>query len=246
MISLKNITTSHCLNDVTLDIQDGEFIVVLGFTGAGKSTLLNVIAGLTEYKGNVLFNQKDVNLIPTEKRNVGYLFQEVYLFPHLNTFENIAFGLRARGYCNDLINDKVKEVLSLLHISHLSKRYPKNLSGGEKQRIGLARSIIMEPKILLLDEPLSSLDAATSKSIRKELKELQKRLNLTILYVTHNLVEARKLADRIVVLVNGQIRQLGTVQDIFSKQIEDTQDYSFVNLSNKVYDLDYKLFNKNI
>jgi ABC-type sugar transport system ATPase subunit len=223
-ISLKNITTTYCLKNVNLDIEAGEIMAVLGFTGAGKSTLLNVIAGLIEYKGNVYFNQNNMNHIPTEKRSVGYLLQDIYLFPHLNTFDNIAFGLHAGGYPTGEIKEKVNSILELLNITHLIKRYPKDLSGGEKQRVGLARSIILEPKILLLDEPLSSLDPATAKSIRKELKVLQKRLNLTMLYVTHDFAEAKELADRIVVIKEGQIKQLGSVQDIFYQPAEEIRE----------------------
>ncbi|SCZ79465.1 ABC transporter ATP-binding protein [Acidaminobacter hydrogenoformans] len=224
-ISLENITTPYCLENVNLNIEAGEIMAVLGFTGAGKSTLLNVIAGLTEYKGDVYFNQNNMNHIRTERRNVGYLLQDIYLFPHLNTFDNIAFGLRAGGYPDDEIKEKIDSILHLLNITHLKKRYPKDLSGGEKQRVGLARSIIIEPKILLLDEPLSSLDPSTARSIRKELKVLQKRLNLTILYVTHDFAEAKELADRIVVITEGQIKQLGSVHDIFNLPAEEIREF---------------------
>ncbi|WP_353852681.1 ABC transporter ATP-binding protein [Dehalobacter restrictus] len=225
LIRLQNITTPYCLKNVNLDIEDGELMAVLGFTGAGKSTLLNVIAGLTEYAGDVYFNDHNMNRIPTEKRKVGYLLQDIYLFPHLTAFNNIAFSLRAGGSSADVIRNKIEEILDLLHIAHLRDRYPKELSGGEKQRIGLARSIIMEPKILLLDEPLSSLDPSTANSIRKELKVLQKRLNLTMLYVTHDFSEARELADRIVVIAEGQIKQLGSVQDIFYQPVEEIREF---------------------
>jgi ABC-type sugar transport system ATPase subunit len=224
-ISLKNITTPYCLKNVNLDIEAGELMAVLGFTGAGKSTLLNVIAGLTEYQGDVCFNQHNMNNIRTERRNVGYLLQDIYLFPHLNTFENVAFGLRAGGHPTDRIKDKVEETLDLMNISHLKSRYPKYLSGGEKQRVGLARSIVMEPKILLLDEPLSSLDPSTANNIRKELKSLHKRLNLTMLYVTHDLAEAKELADRIVVIAEGEIKQLGSAQNIFYRPVEEIREF---------------------
>lgn len=225
-ISLQNINTPYCLKNLNLDIEAQEFIVVLGFTGAGKSTLLNVIAGLTKYKGDVYFNRKNMNNIPTEKRNVGYLFQEINLFPHLNIFDNVAFGLRTRADAGqrEKIHEKVEEVLELLRITHLIKRYPKELSGGEKQRVGFARSIIREPDILLLDEPLSSLDPSTAKIIRQELILLHERLNLTMLYVTHDFIEAREIASRIVVMAEGQIKQVGRVQDIFSQPVEDIRE----------------------
>lgn len=223
-ISLRNISTPHCLKNVNLEIDAGELVIVLGFTGAGKSTLLNVIAGLTEYTGDIYFNQQNMNNVRTENRNVGYLLQDIYLFPHLTTYENVAFGLRARGCSPDRIRDKVDETLNLLSVNHLKDRYPKNLSGGEKQRIGLARSIIMEPKILLLDEPLSSLDPSTARNIRKELTTLQKRLNLTTLYVTHDFAEASEIADQILVFADGQLKQAGSVERIFNEPEPEIQD----------------------
>jgi len=225
LIKLCNVTTQHCLKNVNLEIDAGELVVVLGFTGAGKSTLLNVIAGLTEYQGEVYFKRKNMNNVPTEKRDIGYLLQDIYLFPHLNTFENIAFGLRAGGWRKTQITAKVEEIMELMHIAHLRKRYPKDLSGGEKQRIGLARSLVRQPQILLLDEPLSSLDPATAKDIRRELKELHKSLNLTMLYVTHDFVEAQELADRIVVLVEGELKQTGSAQEVFSRPSEEIRDF---------------------
>lgn len=224
-IKLRNVTTPYSLTNVNLDIEEGELIVLLGFTGAGKSTLLNVVAGLTEYQGEVYFNQQKMDVIPTEKRDVGYLLQDIYLFPHLSTFANIAFGLRATSCPADIITEKVEAILDLLHIGHLKKRYPKDLSGGEKQRVGLARSLVMEPKILLLDEPLASLDPATAGSIRKEFKALHNRLNLTTLYVTHDFSEARELADRIVVIINGELKQSGSVQDIFYRPAMEVQKF---------------------
>lgn len=214
-IRLHNITTPYCLKNINLDIEDGELMVFLGFTGAGKSTLLNVVAGLTQYHGKVYFNQKNMDNIPTERRDVGYLLQDIYLFPHLNIFNNIAFGLRAAACPADEITKKVEEILVLLNISHLKKRYPKDLSGGEKRRVGLARSLVMEPKILLLDEPLASLDPVTARNIRKEIKAIHKRLKLTTLYVTHDFNEAREMADRVVVIMKGELKQLGSVKDVF-------------------------------
>lgn len=231
-IRLQNITTPYCLKNINLDIEAGELVVILGFTGAGKSTLLNVIAGLTEYQGEVYFNQKNMNHVPTEKREVGYLFQDICLFPHLDIFNNIAFGLRATACPTDKITQKVEKILDLLHITYLKKRYPKDLSGGEKQRVGLARSLIMEPPILLLDEPLSSLDPSTAKNIRKELKLLHRRLNLTTLCVTHDFVEAQELADKIVVIVEGELKQLGSARDIFYQPVKEIQE--FISLAHSI------------
>jgi ABC-type sugar transport system ATPase subunit len=224
LISLQNIGTPYCLKNINLNIQSGERIVILGFTGSGKSTLLNVIAGLTKYQGRVFFNQQNMNNVPTEKRDIGYLLQDIYLFPHLNAYENIAFGLRACACPADTLDEKVQEIMELLHISHLKKRYPKDLSGGEKQRVGLARSLVRQPKILLLAEPLSGLYPCTEKSSRKQLLVVHKRLKLTTLYVTHDFAEARELADRIVVLVDGQLKQLGSARDIFYQPVEEIQE----------------------
>jgi len=224
-IRLENITTPYCLNNINFAIEAGEMVVLLGLTGAGKSTLLNVVAGLTEYHGDVYFNQKNMNHVPTENRGVGYLLQDVFLFPHLNVFENIAFGLRAAACPAGEINKKVGELIELLNITHLIKRYPRDLSGGEKRRVGLARSLVMEPEILLLDEPLSSLDPSTAKSIRKELKVLHRRLNLTTLYVTHDFAEAREMADRVVVILEGKLQQTGSVQDIFYQPVKEIREF---------------------
>lgn len=226
-IRLKNICTPHCLKDINIDIEAGELVVILGYTGAGKSTLLNVIAGLTEYSGEVYFNQKSMNNIRTENRNVGYLFQDIYLFPNLNVYENIAFGLKANGYSANLICEKVTQTLDMLRITHLKDRYPKYLSGGEKQRVGLARSIIMEPKVLLLDEPLSSLDPSTADAIRNEIKTLQKRLDLTMIYVTHNYYEAQELADKIVVLSEGELEQIGPPYAIFTTPETEIREFVY-------------------
>jgi ABC-type sugar transport system ATPase subunit len=224
-ISLRNIITPYCLKNINLGIEKGELMVLLGFSGAGKSTLLNVIAGLTEYQGDVYFNQQNMNRIPTEKRDIGYLFQDIFLFPHLDTFNNIAFGLRATDCPSSEVNERVEDMLVLFRIGHLKNRYPKELSGGEKRRVGFARSLIMEPKILLMDEPLSSLDPVTARTLREEFKEIHCRLNLTTVYVTHDFTEARKLADRIVVLIDGEIKQKGTTQAIFGQPVSEIRQF---------------------
>ncbi|MBO8158238.1 ABC transporter ATP-binding protein [Thermosyntropha sp.] len=216
LICLKNIANSYCLKNINLTIQDGELMVLLGSTGAGKSTLLNVIAGLTPYEGEVYFNGRNMNLIPPEKRGIGYLFQDIALFPHLCAYDNIAFSLRAAKCPKDEVKRRVEEIMQLMHISHLKDRYPKELSGGEKQRVGLARALVRKPEILLLDEPLSSLDPATACSIRRELKQLKRELKLTILYVTHNYAEAGELADRIAVIMNGELKRLGSPEEILN------------------------------
>jgi len=218
-IRLEHITTPHCLRGVDLSIAEGEVVALLGATGAGKSTLVNVIADLIEYTGDVYFGDVNVNSLSTRKRNVGYVFQDVCLFPHLSVFENVAFGLKARDFDRGLIDEKVTTALGLLSIDHLKARYPKDLSGGEKQRVGLARSIVTEPRVLILDEPLSSLDPCTASEILKELKALHGRLGLTMVYVTHNLAEAQELADRIVMIAEGEIKLSAPVGEVSAETV---------------------------
>ncbi len=221
VISLSSITNHICQN-TNLQVHDGELLVLAGTTGAGKTTLLNVIAGLTPYGGSVQFNGTSVDLLPPSKRNVGYLFQEFALFPHLRVTENIAFGLEARGLDKKNISRRVAELLALLKIDHLSNRYPKSLSGGEKQRIALARTLAPNPEILLLDEPFSNLDQRTAKFLRLEIKSLQQKLGLTAVYVTHNQVEAFEMGDRLAVIRNGQIEQIGVPSEILFNPVSSS------------------------
>jgi ABC-type Fe3+/spermidine/putrescine transport system ATPase subunit len=217
-IELKHISNYIC-RDTSLTIREGEMMVLAGATGAGKTTLLNVIAGLIPYGGSVCFGGAAVDDLPPEKRNVGYLFQSFALFPHMTVRENIAYGLKAHGADRPDIDEGVSELLALLNIQHLETRYPKSLSGGEKQRTALARTLAPRPNILLLDEPFNSLDARTAKFIRLEMKRLQKKLGLTAVYVTHNQREAFEMGDRIAVVDKGQVEQVGTPDEIlFSPQ----------------------------
>jgi ABC-type Fe3+/spermidine/putrescine transport system ATPase subunit len=213
-IELKNIGKYIC-HDVNLKIQDKELLVLLGPNGAGKTTLVNIIAGLTDYEGSVLFDGLPVDKLPANKRKVGYLFQDLILFPHLDVAANIAYGLRAQKHSPAQAEARVNELLQIMKIKHLSARYPKHLSGGEKQRVALARALAPSPKVLLLDEPLSSLDTQTAKYLRTELKQLQQRLGITTVYVTHDLQEAEEMADRMAVLQNGHLEQVGKSEEVF-------------------------------
>ncbi|MBZ4688134.1 MAG: transporter ATP-binding protein [Clostridiales bacterium] len=208
-IKLKNVSNYICRN-VNLQVFDRELLVLFGPNGAGKTTLLNIIAGLVEYNGEVYFDSTCVDEIPASERGVGYVFQNLILFPHLNVASNIAFGLRARKEPPDRIKARINELLEMMKIKHLVSRYPKNLSGGEKQRVALARALASSPKILLLDEPLSSLDFQTAQNLRVELKQLQKKLGITTVYVCHNMKEAEEMADRIAVIKEGRIEEIGT------------------------------------
>ena len=213
-VKLNNISKYVCKN-INLEIFNKEFLVLLGPNGAGKSTLLNVIAGLIDYKGSVFFENKCIDKLPASKRKIGYLFQDLYLFPHLDVFSNIAYGLKIGRKKPNEIKYRVEELLQMLRIENLTHRYPKELSGGEKQRVALARALALTPEVLLLDEPLSSLDLQSSKYLRRELKQLQRILGITTIYVTHNLTEAEEMADRIAIIEKGAIEQVGKVEEIF-------------------------------
>lgn len=206
-ISLKNICNYAC-KGTNLEIRDGEFLVILGSNGAGKTTLINVIAGLVEYQGSVFFDGVSIDELPTNQREVGYLFQNLVLFPHLNATSNIAYGLRAKKWPQTRIEQRVKELLKLVGIEHLGLRYTNQMSGGERQRVALARALAPSPKVLLLDEPMSSMDAQSAKYLRDELKHIQRRLGITTVYVTHDLTEAVDMADRVAIIQKGHVEQV--------------------------------------
>jgi ABC-type Fe3+/spermidine/putrescine transport system ATPase subunit len=213
-IELRNICQYIC-RDVNLKIRDKEVMVILGPNGAGKTTIANIIAGLTDYQGSVLFDGAAVDKLPANRREVGYLFQDLVLFPHLDVAANIAYGLNAKKQTPQQVESRVKKLLKMMKIEHLASRYPKHLSGGEKQRVALARALAPSPKVLLLDEPLSSLDVPTAKYLRTELKQLQQRLGITTAYVTHDLQEAEEMADRIAVIQNGCLEQVDRPERVF-------------------------------
>lgn len=220
-IELKNICKHICQN-VNLDILNKELLVLLGPNGAGKTTLLNVIAGLTNYEGYVVFDCVPVDRVAASKRRIGYLFQDLVLFPHLDVSSNIAYGLKAQKLPQSKIEARVEELLEMMKIKHLSSRYPKHLSGGEKQRVALARALALSPEVLLLDEPLSSLDLQTAKHLRTELRQLQRRLGITTIYVTHDLEEAEEMADRIAVVYDGRVEQVAPPGEVFFYPINET------------------------
>lgn len=213
-IELQNISNFIC-RDINLTVENRELMVLLGPIGAGKTTLLNIIAGLIDYKGSVLFDGNPVDAIPTCARKVGYLFQDLLLFPHLNVKDNIAFGLTVRGFVPNQAKKRIEEMLALLSLKGLTYRYPRNLSGGEKQRVALARALAISPGILLLDEPLRSLDFKTTKYLRMEIRRIQRELKITTIYVTHDQLEAEEMADRIAVIHQGALQQVGLPEEIF-------------------------------
>ena len=199
-----------------LKVAEGEMIALLGGSGCGKTTTLRMIAGFaTPTSGSVFVDGKDLGRIPPYKRNIGIFFQNYALFPHMTVFENVAFGLKLQKCSKEEIRDRVGEILSLVKLTDLDKRYPRELSGGQQQRVALARALVTRPAILLLDEPLSNLDAKLRVEMQVEIKRIQKELGITTIIVTHDHEEAVSLADRVIVMNEGHILQIGTPQEIF-------------------------------
>ncbi len=203
---------------VSLVFEDGRFTVLLGPSGSGKSTLLYLIAGIYRpTSGRIFFGDRDVTNLPPKERNVGLVFQNYALYPHMTVYDNIAFPLRLRRVPEDRIRSKVEEVAKLLHIEQLLDRRPGQLSGGQQQRVALARALVKEPDVLLLDEPLSNLDALLRLTIRAELKRLQRRLGITAIHVTHDQAEAMSMADKIVVIDQGRVQQVGEPEEVYNR-----------------------------
>lgn len=219
-LSLQNVAKildgTTVLKDICLDVQPGELMVIIGPSGCGKSTLLNVIAGLeTNEEGQVLFNDQPVHYLSPRKRDVAMVFQNYALYPQKTVFGNLSFGLKMRGFRKAEIRSRVEDIARQLNIAHLLKRKPGHLSGGECQRVAMGRALIRQPKIFLLDEPLSNLDAQLRSQIRTEIKKLHTRLKTTMVFVTHDQIEAMGLADRIAVMNRGRIIQVGTPEEIY-------------------------------
>ena len=208
---------TRALEEINLDISGGETVVLLGPSGCGKTTLLRIIAGLEEPDkgGQIIFNDEDVSKLQIEKRNVGMVFQSYALFPNMNVKENIGYGLKVRKLDKDQIDKRVSEMLEMMHITDLSIRNIDQLSGGQRQRVALARAIAVRPRVLLLDEPLTALDAILRDRLRVEIDILLRSLGITAIYVTHDQSEAMALGDRIVVMSNGKISQVGTPRKIY-------------------------------
>ena len=220
------------VDDVNLDIEPGEFICFLGPSGCGKTTLLRMITGFeTLTSGNIVYDEKIINDVIPQKREFGIVFQSYALFPNMTVNENIAFGLKMRKMPQDLIDERVIEMLKLIGLIGWEGHYPSQLSGGQQQRVALARSLAIEPNILLLDEPLSALDAKIRVRLRTVIKKLQQDLGITLIYVTHDQEEALSLADRVVIMRDGQIRQVGSPWEIY-KEPKTSFIAEFVGTSN--------------
>src|ERR1035437_1898829 len=216
----KDFGTFHALSNVDLDIESGELVALLGPSGCGKTTLLRIIAGLeTADRGNILVNGSDSTDKHVRKRNVGFVFQHYALFRHMSVFDNVAFGLRMKPRATRpteaSIKQKVHELLGLVQLDWLAERYPSQLSGGQAQRIALARALAVEPQVLLLDEPFGALDAKVRKELRRWLRRLHDDLHVTSIFVTHDQEEALEVADRVVLMNAGVVEQVGTPQQVW-------------------------------
>lgn len=206
------------LDNLSLNIRKNEFLTLLGPSGCGKTTTLKIIAGFeTADSGKVIFNGSDISNIPPYKRQLNTVFQKYALFPHMNIYENIAFGLKIKKLPKDEIDKKVREMLKMVSLEGFEKRSVDSLSGGQQQRVAIARALVNEPKVLLLDEPLGALDLKLRKEMQLELKKIQKRLGITFIFVTHDQEEALTMSDTIVVMNKGKIQQMGSPEDIYNE-----------------------------
>ena len=204
------------VDDVSLDAAPGEFLSLLGPSGCGKSTILRMVAGLVEPDGGqVVLAGEDITRVPVHRRNLGLVFQSYALFPHMTVFENVAFGLRRRGVGETALRPRVERMLELVRLGPLGARHPHELSGGQQQRVALARALVTEPRVLLLDEPLSNLDALLRDEMRVELKRLQESLGTTMIFVTHDQAEALMLSDRVAVVDRGRVEQVGRPEEVY-------------------------------
>lgn len=220
MLELRNVVkrfgSLEAVRDVNLSIQQGEFFSLLGPSGCGKTTLLRLLAGFDDLTtGEMIFNDRRIDLLPANERHFNMVFQRYALFPHLNVWENVAFGLRVKKVAREELNYRVEEALALVQLTDLSRRSIATLSGGQQQRVALARALVNRPSVLLLDEPLSALDLKLRQQMQVELLQLQRKVKMTFIFVTHDQEEALTLSDRIAVMNEGRIEQIGTPQEIY-------------------------------
>ena len=224
IISFENVNKfyedTHVLKNINFEIEKGKFYTLLGPSGCGKTTILRIIAGFTDVSnGKVTLNGEDVTKLPPNKRKVNTVFQDYALFPHMNVFENIAFGLRLKKTSENIIKEKVADALKMVQLSGYENREISQMSGGQQQRVAIARALVNEPEVLLLDEPLSALDLKLRTDMQYELRELQQRLGITFIFVTHDQEEALAMSDEIFVMSKGEIVQSGTPVDIYDEPI---------------------------
>ncbi|MCB9211089.1 MAG: ABC transporter ATP-binding protein [Ignavibacteriales bacterium] len=224
-LELKNVTKVFngniaAVDKVSFKIEENEFVVLAGSSGCGKTTILRMIAGLEKpTSGEIIIDDSVVNNLPPKDRDIGIVFQNQALYPHLNVYENIAFGLRLRKYDKKEIENRVDSVSELLEIKELINRKPQELSGGQKQRVALGRAMVRKPKIFLFDEPLSNLDVLLRKTLRRELKNLHAKLNTPFIYVTHDPIDVINLGQKIIILKEGKVQQIGSLEEIKEKPV---------------------------
>lgn len=235
-VHLQSLTKRYgevrAVNSISLDVADGHFISLLGPSGCGKTTTLKCIAGFEHAdEGRILFDGRDISGLPPEKRDIGMVFQSYALFPHMTVARNLAFGLEMRKRPRAEIEERVAKVLEMVQMVHLRDRYPRELSGGQQQRTALARALVIQPSILLLDEPLANLDAKLRDEMRTFIRDLQQRVGITTLYVTHDQAEAMTMSDRVVVMFEGRIAQVGAPEEIYDRPA-DRHVAAFVGQSN--------------
>jgi spermidine/putrescine transport system ATP-binding protein len=232
LVALTKRFTEVAVDNIDLDIASGEFFSLLGPSGCGKTTTLRLIAGFEQpTAGRILLDGADVSAIPPNKRNVNTVFQSYALFPFLNVYDNVAFGLRHRHLTKPELDSRVRSALELVHLTQFEKRRPGQLSGGQQQRVALARALVLQPSVLLLDEPLGALDAKLRRSLKVELKALQEQVGITFLYVTHDQEEALTMSDRLAVMRDGKIVQLGRPTEVYEEP-SDTYVADFLGVSN--------------
>ena len=221
-LSLKNISKKYkdkeILKNITFDIKEGELVCILGPSGCGKTTLLNIIGGfVSDYSGDVFLSDKNINNIPPEKREIATVFQSYGLFTHKNVIDNVSYGLKLLKIDKNMREKRARDMLEKVGLAGYEKKKIKELSGGEQQRVAIARSMVLNPKLLLLDEPLSNLDVHLRDVMRKEIKRIQKQFGVTMIIVTHDQEDAFKLADRVIVINEGHIEQIGTPEELYKK-----------------------------
>jgi len=220
-VIVENLTKKYgntiAVNNMSFEVEKGEFFGIIGPSPSGKSTLLNLLMGLEEpTSGKIVIDGQDMSGVPPHKRNISLMFQTYALFPHMNVYDNVAFGLRMRGYAESDIRYKVMEVIELVGLESLEKRYIRQLSGGQQQRVALARSLVLKPRVLLLDEPLGNLDYKLQKKLELEIKLLHQKLGITFVYVTHDQDQAMSLSTRLMVINQGIIEQIGSPGEVYS------------------------------
>jgi iron(III) transport system ATP-binding protein len=229
---IKRFGDLEAVSHVSLDIRDGELFTLLGPSGCGKTTLLRLIGGFHKPdQGGIFFGEKEMSAVPPYQRNIGMVFQNYALWPHMTLFNNVAYGLKLKKVPKKERGARVDKVFSMVNLTGLEKRYPGQLSGGQQQRVALARALVLNPDVLLLDEPLSNLDAKIRQTVRAEIRKLQKELAITSIYVTHDQEEALTISDRIAVLDQGTVQQLGTPRDLYEKP-ENPFVADFIGINN--------------